>query len=76
MGIENATSITSSGFIYRVDFRLRPDGRTSYLCRSLTTYLNYYESRGEDWERQMLIKANFIAGDINLFKSEKGRNKT
>jgi len=65
--IENATSITSSGFIYRVDFRLRPDGRTSYLCRSLTTYLNYYESRGEDWERQMLIKANFIAGDINLF---------
>jgi glutamate-ammonia-ligase adenylyltransferase len=66
--IENATSITSSGFIYRVDFRLRPDGRTSYLCRSLTTYLNYYESRGEDWERQMLIKANFIAGDINLFR--------
>ncbi len=65
--IESASSITSSGFIFRVDFRLRPDGRNSPLCRSLTEYLNYYESRGEDWERQMLIKAGFIGGDINLY---------
>lgn len=66
--IESATSITSSGYIYRVDLRLRPDGRTSHLCRSLSGYLNYYESRGEDWERQMLIKANFVGGDKNLFE--------
>ena len=65
--IENATSITSSGYIYRVDLRLRPDGRTSHLCRSLRSYLNYYEIRGEDWERQMLIKADFVGGDKNLF---------
>ncbi len=65
--IESATSITSSGYIYRVDLRLRPDGRTSHLCRSLSSYLNYYESRGEDWERQMLIKADFVGGDKNLF---------
>ena len=66
--IESATSITSSGYIYRVDLRLRPDGRTSHLCRSLSGYLNYYESRGEDWERQMLIKADFVGGDKNLFE--------
>jgi glutamate-ammonia-ligase adenylyltransferase len=65
--IESATSITSSGFIYRVDFRLRPEGRTSPLCRSLSNYLNYYETRGEDWERQMLIKADYIGGDKELF---------
>ena len=65
--IESATSITSSGYIYRVDLRLRPDGRTSHLCRSLSGYLNYYESRGEDWERQMLIKADFAGGDKGLF---------
>lgn len=65
--IESASSITSSGFIYRVDFRLRPDGRTSALCGSLQSYLNYYESRGEDWERQMLIKAGFLSGDRNLY---------
>ncbi len=66
--IESATSITSSGYIYRVDLRLRPDGRTSHLCRSLSGYLNYYESRGEDWERQMLIKADFVGGEKKLFE--------
>lgn len=65
--IESASAITSSGFIFRVDFRLRPDGRNSPLCRSLNEYLNYYESRGEDWERQMLIKAGFVGGNIQLF---------
>ena len=64
--IESASSVTSSGFIFRVDFRLRPDGRNSPLCRSLNEYLSYYESRGEDWERQMLIKAGFIGGSQNL----------
>ena len=66
--IESASSITSKGFIYRVDFRLRPDGRTSALCRSIDEYLNYYEIRGEDWERQMLIKAGFVCGSKALYK--------
>jgi glutamate-ammonia-ligase adenylyltransferase len=67
--IESASSITTSGFIYRVDFRLRPDGKTSPLCRELSEYLDYYESRGENWERQMLIKMDFIAGSDSLYKS-------
>lgn len=67
--IKSASSITENGFLYRVDFRLRPDGRNSPLCRSITEYLNYYESRGEDWERQMLIKAGFVAGSKSLFES-------
>ncbi len=64
--IEKASSITSEGYIYRVDFRLRPDGRNSPLCGSISTYMDYYESRGEDWERQMLIKADFVAGSREL----------
>ncbi len=67
--IESASSITPNGFMYRVDFRLRPDGRNSPLCRSLNEYLDYYESRGEDWERQMLIKADFITGSKSLYSS-------
>lgn len=66
--IESAASISADGFIYRVDFRLRPDGRNSPLCRSINEYLSYYESRGEDWERQMLIKAGFIGGDYELYQ--------
>jgi len=65
--IESASSITENGYLYRVDFRLRPDGRNSPLCRRLADYLIYYESRGEDWERQMLIKSDFIAGSADLF---------
>jgi glutamate-ammonia-ligase adenylyltransferase len=54
--------------LYRIDLRLRPDGRNSPLCRSVNEYLNYYESRGEDWERQMLIKADFLGGSKKLFE--------
>jgi [glutamine synthetase] adenylyltransferase / [glutamine synthetase]-adenylyl-L-tyrosine phosphorylase len=66
--IETASKKTGSGFLYRVDFRLRPDGRNAPLCGSIAEYLRYYEMRGEDWERQMLIKANFICGSESLYK--------
>ena len=66
--IETASKKTGSGFLYRVDFRLRPDGRNAPLCASYTEYLRYYEMRGEDWERQMLIKANFLCGNKSLYK--------
>ncbi len=60
-------SSTEAGSLYRIDLRLRPDGKSSAVCRSLQEYLDYYESRGSDWERQMLIKAGFLGGDKKLF---------
>lgn len=66
--IEQASSITPKGFLYRVDFRLRPDGRNAPLCASFNQYLHYYEMRGENWERQMLIKSSFICGSCSLYK--------
>lgn len=65
--VETSSKKTGAGFLYRVDFRLRPDGRNSQLCASYTEYLRYYEMRGEDWERQMLIKANFLCGSKSLY---------
>lgn len=65
--IEAASKKTGAGFLYRVDFRLRPDGRNAPLCGSYLEYLKYYEMRGEDWERQMLIKANFLCGSKSLY---------
>lgn len=65
--IDTMSKKTGSGFLYRVDFRLRPDGRNSPLCASYSEYIRYYETRGEDWERQMLIKANFLCGSKSLF---------
>lgn len=65
--IETASKKTGAGFLYRVDFRLRPDGRNAPLCGSYVEYLHYYETRGEDWERQMLIKANYLCGSKTLY---------
>ncbi|RKY93462.1 MAG: hypothetical protein DRQ13_09410, partial [Ignavibacteriae bacterium] len=65
--LQSAAS-AEAGPLYRIDLRLRPDGRNSPLCRGVNEYLNYYESRGEDWERQMLIKAEFLAGSKKLFE--------
>lgn len=69
--INVATQISSNGFIYRIDFRLRPDGKYSPLCKEMNDYIKYYETRGEDWEKQMLIKLSFISGDINLYNQFK-----
>jgi glutamate-ammonia-ligase adenylyltransferase len=54
---------TPEGLIYRVDLRLRPDGRYGEICHSLEGAKKYYTSRGRDWELQMLIKARVAAGD-------------
>lgn len=54
---------TPEGLIYRVDLRLRPDGRFGEICHSLEGAKRYYASRGRDWELQMLIKARVAAGD-------------
>jgi len=54
------------GMLYRVDTRLRPDGTSGILCQSLSAYLHYYESRGRLWERQMLLKARAVAGDLDF----------
>ena len=64
---KSSTEITPNGYIYRTDFRLRPDGKYSPLCKALNDYIKYYETRGEDWERQMLIKLDFISGNRELY---------
>jgi glutamate-ammonia-ligase adenylyltransferase len=48
---------------YRVDLRLRPDGRQGEVCLSLEGARQYYTTRARDWELQMLIKARVSAGD-------------
>ena len=57
---------TSDGHVFRVDMRLRPEGRFGSLVRSLSSYRAYYENWAENWERQALIKARPIAGDVAL----------
>ncbi len=53
----------ADGFLYRVDMRLRPHGEAGPLVPTIDSLVTYYESWGEAWERQALIKARFVAGD-------------
>jgi glutamate-ammonia-ligase adenylyltransferase len=59
---------TGLGFCYRVDMRLRPDGRQGPLVARIDHALAYYDTRGRTWERQAYIKARAIAGDMELGK--------
>jgi glutamate-ammonia-ligase adenylyltransferase len=56
------STYTAAGLSYRVDLRLRPDGRLGEVCISLDGARNYYRERARDWELQMLIKARVSAG--------------
>jgi glutamate-ammonia-ligase adenylyltransferase len=60
------TETTDMGFAYRVDMRLRPEGRHGPLCSSIESALAYYDVRGRTWERQAYVKARAIAGDLDL----------
>ena len=57
------SEMTAEGHLYRVDLRLRPDGSSGPLVMARRATLTYYETRGELWERQMLLKARIVAGD-------------
>ncbi|RPH34445.1 hypothetical protein EHM92_07825, partial [bacterium] len=64
--VQNISQPSAEGYLYRVDTRLRPESGAGPLARSLRSFLVYYESRGELWERQMLIKARAVGGDAAL----------
>ncbi|MCX8073186.1 MAG: bifunctional [glutamate--ammonia ligase]-adenylyl-L-tyrosine phosphorylase/[glutamate--ammonia-ligase] adenylyltransferase [Candidatus Binatia bacterium] len=58
--------VTSCGFAFRVDLRLRPDGVNGPLVNSVSNALLYYESYGQTWERTALLKARPISGVLEL----------
>ncbi len=57
---------TASGFVYRVDFRLRPYGRSGLLAHSFSSIVDYYKDSASNWERQALIKLRPVAGDLDF----------
>ena len=55
---------TPDGYVFRVDLRLRPDPSSTQVAISTEAALDYYEHRGQNWERAALIKARVCAGDL------------
>ena len=57
---------TEDGFLYRVDLKLRPWGRSGPLVLSVDETEHYYEASTEAWERFAWLRARIVGGDIRL----------
>jgi len=61
--IQALDNVTSDGFVFRVDMRLRPFGESGALVSCFEAMEDYYETQGREWERYAMIKARVITGD-------------
>src|SRR5205814_5775452 len=64
--VETFAALSPAGALFRIDLRLRSEGRAGPLARSLESMENYYAGFGETWERLALIKARGIGGSREL----------
>ena len=54
----------ASGYVHRVDLRLRPDPGSTPIVMPVNAALTYYETVGQNWERAAMLKARPVAGDL------------
>ena len=66
MLVKGVSEASPDGHLYRVDLRLRPEGRSGGIASTLRACEIYYEAWGQTWERQALIKTRPVAGDLSL----------
>ncbi len=58
--------MTSSGRLYEIDARLRPNGASGFLVSSLSSYQTYQTEKAWVWEHQALVRASYVAGERKL----------
>lgn len=54
--------LSSDGFVFRVDFDLRPGGRMGPLLPTVDQLIDYYGNYGETWERMAFVRLRPLAG--------------
>lgn len=60
------SSVTRDGYLYRVDLRLRPDGKSGPLVTSSDSFIDYVRQRSAVWEWLAYVKLRAVAGDLEL----------
>src|SRR5690606_38143384 len=60
------STMTSSGRLYEIDLRLRPDGDAGLLAVSFDGFSRYQREHAWLWEHQAITRARFCAGDAKL----------
>lgn len=60
------STMTSSGRLYDIDLRLRPDGDAGLLAVSVDAFEQYQTRHAWAWEHQAITRARFVVGDPNI----------
>jgi glutamate-ammonia-ligase adenylyltransferase len=60
------SSVTRDGYLYRVDLRLRPDGKNGRTCSGARAFTDYLKERAVEWEWLAYVKLRAAAGDLQL----------
>ncbi|MGB6104383.1 MAG: bifunctional [glutamate--ammonia ligase]-adenylyl-L-tyrosine phosphorylase/[glutamate--ammonia-ligase] adenylyltransferase [Pusillimonas sp.] len=60
------STMTSSGRLYEIDLRLRPDGDAGLLAVSLEAFAQYQTQHAWAWEHQAITRARFVTGDAEI----------
>ena len=57
---------TAAGSAYKIDTRLRPEGRMGALAIPLVAFERYLRERAEIWERMAWTRCRAVCGDVAL----------
>ena len=63
---ELLSKTTAAGSAYKIDTRLRPEGRMGALAIPLVAFQRYLRERAETWERMAWTRSRAIGGDAAL----------
>lgn len=64
--VASLSSMTRDGSLYRVDMRLRPDGKNGAAASASRAFVNYLGERASVWEWLAYVKLRAVAGDLEL----------
>lgn len=67
------SNLTRDGYLYRVDLRLRPDGRNGALASSSRAFVSYLRERADAWEWLAYVKLRALAGDLEFGRGVEAR---
>ncbi|HEX9931007.1 MAG TPA: hypothetical protein VGB02_20905 [Pyrinomonadaceae bacterium] len=67
--VSSLSSLTREGFLYRVDLRLRPDGKNGAVCSGASSFLDYVRARAAVWEWLAYVKLRAAAGNLEFARS-------
>jgi glutamate-ammonia-ligase adenylyltransferase len=67
------SNLTRDGYLYRVDLRLRPDGRNGALASPARAFVSYLRERADAWEWLAYVKLRALAGDLEFGRGVESR---